>query len=64
MTTYKKYRVDYVTNQGEMKGKNIYVYIEGTDMEDARKRFERTSEILGKGFKNYKAEIKTITLAK
>ena len=64
MTTYKKYRVDYVTNQGEMKGKNIFVYVEGTDVEDARDRFERTSVILGQGIKNSKAEIKAITLAK
>lgn len=42
----KKYQITYTVNQGEMKGKKLNVIIEGTDLEDAKARFDRTTEIL------------------
>lgn len=56
-----KYKVNYQTNRGEMKGKTLTVILEGTDIEDVKARFERTSAILANGDSNYKADIITVS---
>ncbi len=54
----KNYQVIYTVNEGPMKDKKLQVLVQGTDVEEAKKRFDRISVILSQHYsENYKAEI-------
>lgn len=54
----KIYQVIYTVNEGPLKDKKLTVLIKGSDVEDAKKRFDRTTDILRPHYsENYKAEI-------
>ena len=54
----KNYQVIYTVNEGPMKDKKLQVLVQGTDVEEAKKRFDRISVILSEHYsENYKAEI-------
>ncbi len=57
----KKYKVNYKTNKGPMKDKLLTVILEGTDIEDVKARFHRTSGILAAGDVSYQADIVTVS---
>ncbi len=54
----KNFQVIYTVNEGPMKDKKLQVLVQGTDVEEAKKRFDRISVILSEHYsENYKAEI-------
>ncbi len=57
----KKYKVNYKTNRAPVAGKTVTVLMEGTNVDDVKARFERTSTILAGGDPTYEAEIITIS---
>ena len=56
-----EYRVDYKTNEG--KG-NFTVTVMGTDLDDVKDRFDRTTQIFQVNNPDYEATILTITKRK
>ena len=57
----KKYKVNYKVNKGPVKDQLLTVIIEGTDIEDCKERFHRTSVTMANGDLNYKADIVTVS---
>lgn len=54
----KTFQVIYTVNEGIMKDKRLTVLIKGTDVEEAKKRFNRITDILRPHYsEDYKAEI-------
>jgi len=54
----KTFQVIYTVNEGPMKDKRLTVLVKGIDVEDAKKRFERTTQLLAPHYsENYKAEM-------
>jgi len=59
----KKYKINYKTNKGEMKGKTLTIIQLAENLEEAKERFHRCSGIIAGDDVSYKADIITISEA-